>query len=516
MNVLNDAIVAVNDVFWSWIVIPLLIVLAVYFTLRSGIVQLRLLPEMFRVIRSSPGIAPDGKREISSFQAFAISAASRVGTGNIVGVATAIVLGGPGAVFWMWLMATVVGSAAFVESTLAQLYKVRSDTGFRGGPAYYMLHGLGQRWMGALFAVVLIITFPLVFNSVQANSISSAVSTTVAELGGPDGWVLDVVVGLVLVGLVALIIFGGVRRIAHVTEALVPGMALLYVLLGLVVVALNIGELPRVIGDIFASAFGLREFVAGGVGAAIVQGMRRGMFSNEAGLGSAPNAGATASVSHPVKQGLVQCLGVYFDTLLICTVTAFIVLVPEPEYGGVGGAQVTQAALETSLGGWAVHALTVILFLLAFSSVLGNYYYGQTNMRFLDAEPRHLTYFRVLVLVAVFAGSVAPLTLVWSFADAFMGVMAVINLIALVPLSGVAFRLLADYGRQYRNGLDPQFTLAKMPDLRNVQCWGDPSGALPEDVVREHGVRLGDPVVPTGDQDRPEDGGDGEDVGGGR
>ncbi|MFI6578288.1 alanine/glycine:cation symporter family protein [Nocardiopsis sp. NPDC050513] len=509
MNVLNDAISAANDVFWSWLVIPLLVVLAVYFTLRSGFVQLRLLPEMFRVIRSSPGVAPDGRKEISSFQAFAISAASRVGTGNIVGVASAIVLGGPGAVFWMWLMATVVGSAAFVESTLAQLYKVRADTGFRGGPAYYMLHGLGQRWMGVLFAVVITLTFPLVFNSVQANSISGSVGTSVAALGGPGGWLLNAVVGLLLVGLVALVIFGGVRRIAHWTEALVPTMALLYLLLGLAVVLLNAGEVPRVIGDILASAFGVREFVAGGVGAAIVQGMRRGMFSNEAGLGSAPNAGATASVSHPVKQGLVQCLGVYFDTLLICSVTAFIILVAEPEYGGEGGAQVTQVALESTLGGWAVHALTVILFLLAFSSVLGNYYYGETNLRFLDADPRHLTYFRAFVLAAVFAGSVAPLTLVWALADVFMGVMAVINLIALIPLSEIAFRLLADYGRQYRNGLDPQFTLAKMPELRNVECWGDAEGALPEDIARGHGVRLGDPVVPTDDQDRPDDGGDG-------
>ncbi|KOX10295.1 sodium:alanine symporter [Nocardiopsis sp. NRRL B-16309] len=491
-----------------------MIILAVYFTIRSGVVQIRLLPEMFRVIRGAPGVAPDGMREISSFQAFAISAASRVGTGNIVGVATAIVLGGPGAIFWMWLMATVLGSAAFVESTLAQLYKVRTATGFRGGPAYYMLHGLGQRWMGALFAVVITVTFSLVFNSVQANSISGAVGTSSDAFGLGGGLLLAVVVGILLTALVALVIFGGVRRIAHVAQALVPLMAVAYILLGLAVVVLNIGEVPRVIGDIFASAFGVREFVSGGVGAAIVQGMRRGMFSNEAGLGSAPNAGATASVSHPAKQGLVQCLGVYFDTLLICSVTAFIVLIGEPEYGTGGGAEVTQTALQGSLGDWSIHALTVILFLLAFTSILGNYYYGESNLMFLAADARYMTYFRWAVLAAVFIGSIAPLTVVWSLADVSMGVMATINLLAIAPLSAVAFRLLADYSRQYRNGLDPQFTLSKMPDLRNVECWGDPAGALPEDVDRSEGTAPADPAEssprPRGPEDGPEGGGSGD------
>ncbi|PDP84470.1 sodium:alanine symporter family protein [Glycomyces fuscus] len=499
---MNNAVVAVNDFFWSYFLIPLLIILAVYFTARSGIVQLRLLPEMFRVLGSAPGIAPDGRREISSFQAFSISAASRVGTGNIVGVSTAIILGGPGAVFWMWTMAAVLGAAAFVESTLAQLYKVRTSTGFRGGPAYYMEKGLGRRWMGVLFAVIITVTFSLVFNTVQANSIAAAVSTSVGALGGTPGLLLSAGIGLVLVGLTALVIFGGVRRIAQTAQALVPLMAVLYILIGLLVVALNLGELPRIIGDIFASAFGAREFVAGGVGTAIVQGMRRGMFSNEAGLGSAPNAGATASVSHPAKQGLVQTLGVYFDTWLVCSVTAFIVLVHDPQYGGGTGIQVTQGALEASLGEWAVHALTVILFLLAFTSVLGNYYYGETNLQFLDSTPQHMTYFRYAVLAAVFLGSVAPLTLVWSLADISMGVMATVNLLALAPLSGVAFRLLADYSRQLRNGLDPQFTLSKMPGLRNVECWGPASGPQPEDVLRGEGGAPPDPGVVAAERQR--------------
>ena len=477
MTVLNNALVALNDAFWTFFVIPLLVILAIYFTVRSGFVQIRLLPEMFRVMRSSPGIAPDGGREISSFQAFAISAASRVGTGNIVGVTLAIMLGGPGAVFWMWLMAGVLGAASFVESTLAQLYKERTGTGFRGGPAYYMLHGLNRRWMGALFAVIITVTFSLVFNSVQSNSISGAIGTSVSALGGNNGWILDVSVGLVLVAITAAVIFGGVRRIATVAQALVPLMAILYILLGVAVVIINIQAVPEVFGAIFGHAFGLREVAAGGAGTAILWGMRRGMFSNEAGLGSAPNAGATASVSHPAKQGLVQTLGVYFDTWLICSVTAFIVLLYGTEFDpDIPPIEVAQTALESSLGGWSIHVLTVIMFLLAWTSVLGNYYYGESNLQFLDADPDHMTYFRSAVLVAVFLGSIAPLTLIWTLADISMGIMATVNLVAIALLSTVAFRLLADYSRQLRYGLDPQFALAKMPDLQNVTSWGPVSG----------------------------------------
>lgn len=497
MNVLNDLLVGLNDLFWSFLVIPLLVVLALYFTVRSGFVQLRLFPEMFRVLRSSPGVAPDGGREISSFQAFAISAASRVGTGNIVGVSLAIILGGPGAVFWMWLMAGVLGAAAFVESTLAQLYKVRTATGFRGGPAYYMLYGLKRRWMGVLFAVVITVTFSLVFNSVQANSIAGAISTSVESAGGSGGFWLNALVGLGLVLLTAAVIFGGVRRIATVAQGLVPLMAILYILLGVAVVVLNIEQVPRVIGDIFAHAFGVREFAAGGVGAAIVQGMRRGMFSSEAGLGSAPNAAATASVSHPAKQGLVQSLGVYFDTWLVCSVTAFIVLINGSVYdpGTDQGIVVAQEALDASLGGWSLHALTLIMFLLAWTSVLGNYYYGESNLQFLDAEQRHMTYFRYAVLAAVLIGCVAPLTVVWSLADISMGVMATVNLVSLALLSPVAFRLLSDYSRQLRYGLDPQFTLAKMPDLENVTAWGPAHGHLPDDVDRSEALAPGDPAA---------------------
>lgn len=499
MNVLNELLVDLNDLFWSFLVIPLLVVLALYFTVRSGFVQLRLLPEMFRVLRGSSGVAPDGGREISSFQAFAISAASRVGIGNIVGVSLAIILGGPGAVFWMWLMAAVLGAAAFVESALAQLYKVRTHTGFRGGPAYYILYGFGRRWTAVLFAVLITFTFSIVFSSVQANSVATAITTSVEESGGTGGFWLNALLGLGLALLTAAVVFGGVRRVATVAQGLVPLMAILYLLLGLAVVALNIDQVPRVLGDIFGHAFGGREFAAGGVGTALVQGMRRGMFSNEGGLGSAPNAAATASVSHPAKQGLVQSLGVYFDTWLICSITAFIVLIEGSVHdpGTSQGVEVVQEALEASLGGWSLHALTLIMFLLAWTSVLGNYYYGESNLQFLDAEHRHMTYFRYAVLASVFIGCVAPLTVIWSMADISMGVMAVLNLISLALLSPIAFRLLADYSRQLRYGLDPQFTLAKMPDLENVTAWGPAHGHLPEDVDRTEGLAPTDPAAET-------------------
>ncbi|CAM4302169.1 alanine/glycine:cation symporter family protein [Nocardiopsis rhodophaea] len=475
MDALNDGIVTLNNAFWTFLLIPLLLVLAVYFTVRSGVVQLRLLPEMFRVIRSQPGIAPDGKKEISSFQAFAISAAARVGTGNIVGVAVAITLGGPGAVFWMWLMAMVVGAASFVESTLAQLYKVPVATGFRGGPAYYMLHGLKQRWMGVLFAVVITVTFAFVFNSVQANSIADSIVGSADSLGFATGRGLEVGIGAVLVLITGLVIFGGVRRIAHVAQALVPFMAIVYILLGLVVIGMNIDRVPAIVSDIVASAFGFKEFVTGGLIAAIMNGMRRGMFSNEAGMGSAPNAGATASVTHPVKQGLVQTLGVYFDTLLVCSVTAFIVLLSDPTYGEDVGIAMTQGALAANLGTWSVHALTIIMFLLSFTSVLGNYYYGESNLAFLSAKPGVMTGYRLLVLAMVFIGSFAPLQLVWNMADVSMGVMATINLIALAPLCGIAFILLKDYTDQRRQGIDPVFSRGNYPQLTGVQCWGSES-----------------------------------------
>lgn len=468
MESVNEAIVAFNDAVWLYLVIPILALLSLYFTVRSKGAQARLFPEMFRAVRGS---GQRGQAGVSSFQAFAISAAARIGTGNIAGVATAIALGGPGAVFWMWVMALLVASASFVESTLAQLYKVPDRFGFRGGPAYYMQHGLGARWMGVLFAIVITVTFGFVFSAVQSNTISGAIATSAEAVGAPTGLWLNALIGVVLVAISGAIIFGGVRRIARVAQMLVPFMAALYLLMGLVVVALNVDKVPEVLNQIVTHAFGLREIASAGIGAAIVQGVRRGMFSNEAGLGSAPNAGAAATASHPVKQGLVQTLGVYLDTLVICSVTAFVILLSNPAYGEHQGPSMTQEALAFSLGGWSLHLLTVILLLVAFTTVLGNYYYGEANVGFMTPKTSVLTGYKWVFLVATFLGAIGEVEVVWSLADTTMAVMALVNLAAIAPLGTIAFRLLNDYVTQRKQGVDPVFTRDRMPDLTGVQCW---------------------------------------------
>ncbi|MFD2792615.1 alanine/glycine:cation symporter family protein [Promicromonospora vindobonensis] len=473
MEMLDAWVLSAGDILWTRAVLPVLAVLGLWFTIRSRVVQLRLLPEMFRTLTDKTPQDADGRpQSLSAFQAFTVSAASRVGVGNIAGVGTAIALGGPGAVFWMWLMAFVGGASSFVESTLGQLFKVRDADGFRGGPAYYMQHGLGARWMGILFAVILIVCFPFAFSSLQANTIAATLDAAVGE--GSAGGAVPWVVAVVLAVLSGLVVFGGVRRIAQVTQAVVPTMALLYLAVGIVIVALNVERVPEVTALIFTEAFGAQEVFGGAVGTVILQGVKRGMFSNEAGLGSAPNAGASAAVTHPVKQGLVQTLGVYFDTFLVCSITAFIILVSTPDLAGAAaGIGLTQAALATNLGSWSTWLLAVIIFLLAFSSILGNYYYGESNIEFITSSPTVLTGYRTLVVVAVFAGSVLDSALIWNTADGIMGLMALVNLVAIALLSGIAFRLLRDYSRQRRAGRDPVFTRDLLPDVGGVQCWED-------------------------------------------
>ncbi len=477
MSTLDSLIIEINDHFWTYLLIPLIGVSGLWFTLRSKAVQLRLFPEMLRVLKDPAPRSADGRRKsVSSFGAFTISAAARIGTGNVAGVAAAITLGGAGAVFWMWVMALIGGATAFVESTLAQLYKVRNtdrpgeESTFRGGPAYYMQRGLGKRWVGVTFAVIITLTFGWVFTAVQSNTISTVLKST----GGSDSTGFTFAVGMGLAGLLALTVFGGVKRIANVTQVLVPVMALVYLLLGVVVLVLNFAEIPRVFTDIVEGAFGLREAAGGAIGAAIMQGVRRGMFSNEAGLGSAPNAAATADVTHPVKQGLVQTLGVYFDTLIVCSMTAFIILSTNPELSQRGGADLTQSALEESLGGWAGYVLAVVVFMLAFSSMIGNYYYGESNVRFITESKRAMVGFRVVILACTVLGAMGSVSVVWSLADVTMGAMALVNLLAILPLSVIVFRLLEDYVAQRRSGLDPVFTRDRLPGLKGVECW-DPA-----------------------------------------
>lgn len=373
MEILNNWVNGINDLLWSYVLIIMLLGCAFWFTFKTRFVQFRMFREMIRVLGDSANKAHEGEKHISSFQAFAVSLASRVGTGNLAGVATAIAVGGPGAVFWMWIIALLGSASAFVESTLAQLYKRKGKDSFIGGPAYYMRYGLGQNWMGVLFAFLIAVTFGFAFNSVQSNTICAAMQ-------GSFGFDPRIA-GAILTVLTLAIIFGGIQRIAKVSSVIVPMMALGYVALALGVVLFNITELPAVIRLIANSAFGWEQAVGGTVGSALMQGIKRGLFSNEAGMGSAPNVAATASVTHPVKQGLIQTLGVFTDTLLICTCTTFIILFSgAPLDGSINGVQLTQHALTLEVGKAGGIFVAVAIFLFAFSSIIGNYYYGEANI----------------------------------------------------------------------------------------------------------------------------------------
>lgn len=456
----------INAVLWSYLLVALLLGCAVWFTLCTCGVQFRMVREMLRVLGESGGGKKAGsERHVSSFQAFAVSLASRVGTGNLAGVATAIVVGGPGAVFWMWVIALLGAASAFVESTLAQLYKRRGKESFIGGPAYYMERGLGKRWLGVLFAVLICVTFGFAFNSVQSNTICAAWE---GAFGFDHHWV-----GLALTALTFVVIFGGIHRIARVSGVVVPVMALSYIVLALGVVLFNLERLPAILNLIIGSAFGWEQALGGTVGAALMQGIKRGLFSNEAGMGSAPNVAATAHVAHPVTQGLIQTLGVFTDTLVICTCTAFIILfggVPDTSLNGI---QLTQAALVSEIGPIGSVFVAVAIFLFAFSSIIGNYYYGEANIRFITSRRSVLMAYRMLVGCMVLFGSFATLDLVWSLADITMALMTLCNLAAIVVLGRQAFWLLRDYTDQRRQGIkNPIFTKDRIPELSDkAECW---------------------------------------------
>lgn len=424
MELIYKWMTLVNDALWTYILIAMLMGCAVWFTLKTRFVQFRMIREMIRLLGDSAGRGDKGEKHISSFQAFAISLASRVGTGNLAGVATAIAVGGPGAIFWMWVIALLGASSAFVESTLAQLYKVKGKNSFIGGPAYYMKKGLKQPWMGMLFAVLITITFGFAFNSVQSNTICAAIEHAFGFNHVPMGFIIT--------ALTLIIIFGGIQRIAKVSSVIVPVMALGYIGLALAIVILNITHLPAVIEMIVSHAFGWQQALGGGVGMALMQGIKRGLFSNEAGMGSAPNVAATAFVSHPVKQGLIQTLGVFTDTLIICTCTAFIILFSgAPLDGSANGVQLTQQALTNEIGASGGIFVAVALFFFAFSSIIGNYYYGEANIRYVTRRKWVVYTYRLLVGGMVLFGSLASLDFVWSMADITMGLMAICNLIAI-------------------------------------------------------------------------------------
>ena len=457
---------SISDFIWTYILLAVLVGCGLYFSVRTRFVQFRFIGEMFRLLGEGAVSGTKGKH-INSFQAFAVSVATRVGTGNLAGVATAIVLGGPGAVFWMWLIALIGSATAFVESTLAQLFKRKSTDSFIGGPAFYILHGLHSKWMSRLFAVLLIITFGLSYNSIQSNTICNAMD----EAFGFD----PMVVGIVLTALSLLVVFGGIQRVAKVSSVVVPVMAIGYFLLAFFVVVANIRLLPDVFRLIFSDAFGVHQVAGGGIGATMLYGIKRGLFSNEAGEGSAPNVAATAAVSHPVKQGLIQALGVFTDTLLVCSCTAFIILVSglysTPELNGI---RLTQQALHSEIGDVGTYFIATAILLFAFSSIIGNYYYGEANIRFLTSKRSVLTLYRLLSGGAmVMFGALATLEIVWDLGDVCMALLTACNLVAIILLGRFAFRLLDDYIRQKREGKNPTFNISTLPEIKDdVECWG--------------------------------------------
>ena len=472
---MNELITSVNDAVWGYVLIIALVGCGLWFTWRTHFVQFRMIGEMLRVLTDSAvdtveehvrEMGPQ-QRRISSFQAFAVSVATRVGTGNLAGVASAIAIGGPGAVFWMWMIALVGSATAFVESTLAQLFKQKHKDSFIGGPAYYIQRGLHKRWMAVTFAVLITCQFGLSNNSIQANTICGAMQEA---FGWSPAWV-----GLVLAALGLIIVFGGIQRIAMVCGVLVPLMALGYLLLAIVIVMMNIELVPHVFKVIVLDAFGIEQVAGGGIGTTIMYGVKRGLFSNEAGEGSAPNVAATASTTHPVKQGLIQALGVFTDTLLVCSCTAFIILISGlysvPELNGIA---LTQSALQSEVGAAGPVFVAIAIFLFAFSSIIGNYYYGEANIRFITPNTTIMTVYRIFSAgVMVIFGAIASFELVWNIVDFFMAFLTACNLIAIVLLGRYAFRLLDDYRSQKRQGIkEPTFHRSQLPELESeLECW---------------------------------------------
>lgn len=471
---LQTIVNAVSGVLTDYVMVTVLLCAAIFFTFATRGVQFRMVGEMLRLLVKS-GKRSNDKRtndapahgNISSFQAFALSIASRVGTGNLAGVATAIALGGPGAVFWMWAIALLGAASAFVESTLAQLFKVKGEKSFMGGPAYYILKGLHKRWWAVTFAVLITLTFGFAFNSVQSNTVANALDMSFAIPREFTAWGLCI--------LTLAVIWGGIQRISRFSEIVVPVMAIAYIIMAIIIIILNIHRFPEVMSMIVSNAFGFDEAMGGTIGAAMIMGVKRGLFSNEAGEGSTPNAAATASVSHPVKQGLIQTLGVYTDTLLVCTATAFIILCSGIFMEGHDGIVLTQRAIDAGFGGghnFGSTFVSIAIFFFAFTSIIANYYYGETNIRFIRDNKNAIRLYRLLVGGIVYAGAVTSLDIVWGFADITMALMTLCNLAAILMLGKYAVILLKDYLAQRKAGRDPLYRSSTIPEIASeTECW---------------------------------------------
>lgn len=446
-----------NNFIWTYILIGLLTISGLYFSFKLKFANITQIKEMIKIMREKG----NGKG-VSPFQAFCVSAGSKVGTGSLAGVALAISVGGPGSVFWMWILALVAGSLSLVENTLAQIYK-RNDNGiFVGGPAYYMEFGMRAKSLGVAFSILITITYGFIFNSVQANTIVQAFK---------NAYDLPVVIGaIVLTAITAIIILGGAHRIAKVSEIIVPVMGAFYLIVAIVIILKNITALPHVVSLIFTNAFSAKAATGGTLGVVILEGVKRGLFSNEAGMGSTPNAGATASTDHPFKQGLVQTLGVYVTTLLICSATAFIILCSGVTKGK--GIELTQNAMTHEFGSFGEIFLILCIFLFAFSSIIGNYFYGIINIAYIKKDWINVP-FKVIALFMVFWGSIKDAPTVWTIADIFMAFMAIFNIIAILYLRKPAIETINHYLKMKKKGVNPTFNINVLSDTHGVECWDE-------------------------------------------
>ena len=451
---MRELISAVNGVLYYPILIIVLLACGFYFTIRTKFIQFGLLGEAFKVI----GEKPEGKDDVSSFQALMVSTASRVGTGNIVGVANAICLGGPGAVFWMWIIALIGGASAFIESTLAQIYKKRGDDGVSyGGPSYYIENAIGSRGLGVLFAVALIATYAVGFNMLASFNLQDSFRVYDFYVPGKTSWMIGAVLALIA----GYCILGGGKRIIKFTSLLVPIMGVIFVIMAIIMIVLNAKNIPSMFGMIFEDAFNFKAIFGGVAGSALVQGIKRGLYSNEAGMGSAPNAAASASVSHPVKQGLVQMISVFLDTIVICSATAFMSLAsgiaPTEE---LAGAPFVQASLSTVFGKYGNLFITISLALFAFTTLLGNLYYVDSCLTYLNKKIPSKTFmlcYRIIAIILIFVGAGIEMSLAWDIADFLMGVMCLINIPSIIILGGTALKALGDYKKQRAEGKNPVF-----------------------------------------------------------
>lgn len=460
---------AVNGVLYYPILIIVLLACGFYFTIRTKFIQFGLLGEAFKVIKEKPG----GKDDVSSFQALMVSTASRVGTGNIVGVSNAICLGGPGAVFWMWIIALIGGASAFIESTLAQIYKKRGADGVSyGGPSYYIENALGSRGLGVLFAIALIATYAVGFNMLASFNLQDSFRVYDFYVPGKTSWMI----GAVLAILAGYCILGGGKRIIKYTSLLVPIMGVIFVIMALVMIVINIKNIPAMFGMIFEDAFNFRAIFGGVAGSCLVEGIKRGLYSNEAGMGSAPNAAASASVSHPVKQGLVQMISVFLDTLVICSATAFMALssgiVPSED---LAGAPFVQASLSTVFGSYGNLFITISLALFAFTTLLGNLYYVDSCLTYLNKKTPSKTFmlcYRIIATILIFVGAGMKMSLAWDIADFLMGVMCLINIPSIIILGGTALKALEDYKKQREEGKNPVFKAEAIGiDTSKLEYW---------------------------------------------